>query len=193
MIRVACALVLLSLATLLAMITRTEASTAIAFSFVGHGTLALALGLYAYYLWGPVRMRPEERGLYDLAFASLEPREFLNLVALGTWEDASPGERIISTGERPDHLRVLLSGKVSWKIQGGAAGELAPGQLIGSAIVVAQEPSRGEAVAVEPCRMLSWNIKTVELVLDKKPRVRAALQAIVSQDLARKVQTLTSA
>jgi CRP-like cAMP-binding protein len=192
MIRALCALVLGSLALLIAMLLKTEASTAIPFSFLAMPVLALAIALYAYYTWGPVRMNDEERRLYELAFSSLEQRDFVRLVALGTWQDAQRGEKLIHTGEHPEVVRVLLSGKVSLQVAGETLGELGPGRLVGSALILTDEPSQGDVIAVEPTRVLAWPTETLGRVLEKKPRVRSALQAIVSEDLARKVQALSS-
>jgi hypothetical protein len=82
-----------------------DASTAIPFAFVGHGALAGPIGLYALYLWGPVRMSQEEEQLDRLAFRRLNRREFLDLVMLGTWEAPRSGKKIISRSERPDGPR----------------------------------------------------------------------------------------
>ncbi len=191
MIRLACALVLVSLATLVAMIARTEASTAILFGFVGHGSLALGIAAYAWHLWGPVEMSEDERRLYELAFSTLDRREFLKLVVLGEWEDAQAGEKVVRKGQSPDHIRVLLRGRIGIDVDGERIGELEPGQLVGTAFVIAEEPSWADGVALEPCRMLSWHVGTIDAVIAKRPQVRATLNAIVSKDLATKLQTLT--
>ena len=51
MIRVACALALISLALLFVMLADTRASTAIPFAFVGHAMLGLAIAIYAFDAW----------------------------------------------------------------------------------------------------------------------------------------------
>ena len=98
MIRVVALLVLVALATQIAMLADTNAGTAILFSFLGSGVLGLAIALYAYSRWRPVRMSADERALYDLAFRDLGAREFVDLVVLGSWDEAEPGEG----NHRPD-------------------------------------------------------------------------------------------
>ena len=113
MIRLAALAILLALATLLALLGRTEAGTAIAFSFVGHPLLVVGLGLYAYARWRPVEMSADERALYRLAFSSMGERAFVDLMALGTWSEASAGAHLLRVGERVAQIMVLLTGRVA--------------------------------------------------------------------------------
>ncbi len=190
MIRLACALALFALALLVSMLAKTEASTAISFSFLAHPALALAIGLYVYLTWGPVRMSDEEKELYKLSFSALERRDFVQLAASGRWEDIPAGEKIFRKGDRPDSVWVLLRGRIAAEADGERLGELGPGGIAGATMIVTREPSPVDAIAIERCRALVWHVETVEKLLERKPKVRAALQAAVSLDLARKVQTL---
>ena len=65
-----------------------------------------------------------------------------------------------------------------------------PGGIAGATMAVTAEPSPVDAITIEPCRVLVWHVETVAQLLEKRPKVRAALQAAVSLDLARKVQIL---
>ena len=190
MIRLACALVLAALALLVAMLTNTEASTAIAFSFVAHPLLGLAIGLYVYFSWGPVRMSEDEKELHQLTFSSLDPREYVRLAAAGSWQDIPAGEKIFRSGDRPDSVWVLLRGKIAAEKDGERLGEVGPGGIAGATMAVTAEPSPVDAITIEPCRVLVWHVETVAQLLEKRPKVRAALQAAVNLDLARKVQIL---
>lgn len=191
MIRIACAAAILALAVLVVMLSRTDASTAIAFALVGHGSLALAVGLYVYSTWGPVRMSEEEAKLYRLVFSSLGRREFVKIAALGRWQDFSPGDRLIRNGQRPERVWVLLRGRVRYEVDGEEIGSVGPGEIVGTTVALNNTEAWGDAIASEPGRSLAWEIGPLEKVLQNKPEVRAALQAIVSQDLARKIQRLT--
>ena len=190
MIRLACALALFALALLVAMLAKTEASTAISFSFLAHPALALAIGIYVYVTWGPVRMSDEEKEVYELSFSSLKPRDFVRLVASGRWEDIPAGKKIFRKGDRPDRVWLLLRGKIVAEANGERLGELGPGGIAGATMIVTQGPSPADAIAIEPCRALIWQVETVEQLLQREPNVRAAFQGALSLDLARKVQTL---
>jgi CRP-like cAMP-binding protein len=190
-IRLACGLALVALALLVAMLANTEASTAISFSFIAHPALALAIGLYVYLTWGPVRMSDDEQELYELSFSALGRRDFVQLAASGRWEDIPAGEKLFRVGDRVDSVWVLLRGVIAAEVDGERLGELGPGGSAGTTMIVTREPSPIDAIAIEPCRALVWHVETVMRLLEKKPNVRAALQGAVSLDLARKVQALT--
>ncbi len=44
----------------------------------------------------PVVLSADEQTLYDLAFHSLRPREFLSLALVGEWRDAAVGEPLLT-------------------------------------------------------------------------------------------------
>ena len=169
---------------------KTEASTAISFSFLAHPALALAIGLYVYLTWGPVRMSDDEQEIYDLAFSALGRRDFVRLAASGSWEDIPAGEKLFRKGDRPDSVWLLLRGKIAAEADGERLGELGPGGIAGATMAVTEEPSSVDAIALEPCRALVWNVETVKRLLESRPEARAAVQGAVSLDLAKKIQAL---
>ncbi len=190
MIRLACAVTLVSLVPLFAMLFRTDASTAIPFSFLGHGALGLAIAILAWHLWRPARLSDEERALHQRSFASLSPRDFAYLVALGVWRDSGSGEALTRAGEPVRDVHVLASGSVSVSAQGQRIGTLGPGQMVGAASIFGDEEAPAQAVTEEQTRSLSWSVTALRAALDGKPSLRAALQAIVIEDLSTKLRSL---
>jgi putative ABC transport system ATP-binding protein len=150
----------------------------------------LGIGLYVYFSWGPVRMTDDEQELHRLTFSSLDRREFVRLAAAGRWEDIPAGEKIFRKGDRPDSVWVLIRGKIAAENDGERLGELQPGGFAGATMAMTAEPSPVDAITIEPCRALVWDVETVARLVEKKPKVRAALQGAVSLDLARKVRIL---
>jgi hypothetical protein len=47
-----------------------------------------------------------------------------------------------------------------------------------------------EATFTEPARYMSWPLQSLRAFMDKRPDLRVALQALVSRDLAGKVEGL---
>jgi hypothetical protein len=47
-----------------------------------------------------------------------------------------------------------------------------------------------EATFTEPARYMSWPLPSLRAFMDKRPDLRVALQALVSRDLAGKVEGL---
>ena len=86
---------------------------------------------------------------------------------------------------------MLLSGAVSFEVAGEEIARLGPGQMIGSTFILIDTEAWGDGRVVEPVRYMSWPITTLQRVLEKKPRLRATLNAIVSRDLAEKLRSLT--
>ena len=193
MIRLSAILVILGSLTALAVLADTRSATAILFSFAGHTAVAAGLGLYAFDRLRPVKMTSDERALYKLAFGDLSPRSFVEFAALGEWRDAPSGERLFSTGDEVTEIPIILSGSIAASVEGERAGTIGPGQLVGAAVMLTRDRAWLDAVVEEPCRYLAIPIATATLALEKKPETRAAINNIVSRDLAEKVRTLAGA
>lgn len=166
----------------------TDAQAATAFTFLGGPMLGAGVALYAWSLIRPVRMTSEEKALYDLAFSTLRPRDFVRLAALGEWRSAESGDRLVRIGDEVGAVLVLLSGRVAFEREGATIGEIGPGEMIGSAAMLTGEVAWGDAVAKEPCRYLSLAVIDVQPWIEKNPKARSALQATVSRDLAEKLR-----
>ena len=138
----------------------------------------------------PVVLAPDEQRLYDLAFRTLRPREFVSLALLGEWRDAAGGEAIVEPGRPVDALAIAIVGSVQVRHGEHTLGTLSPGEVIGTATVLLGEPAQIEARFVEPARYMRWPIATLRTFIDKRPDLRDALLRGVNRDLARKLSTL---
>ena len=136
----------------------------------------------------PVVLSADEQRLYDLAFSALRPREFLSLAMIGEWRDAAAGERLLTIGEPAARLCIAVSADVEFRSQDGRIGRLAPGQLLGTALVLSGGPSPVEASFVAPGRYIAWPLQSLRTFLDKRPDLRDALQRLANRDLARKIE-----
>ena len=192
MIRAAALLVMLGLATAIAAMLRTDADTAIAFSFLGHPALAAGIGLYVWVLLRPVRLSADEQALWKLAFRELRQRDFLRLAEVGEWRSAAAGDVLIAAQAPIADVLVLLEGAVEFRVDGQAVGTVGPGQLVGASVALTGGESWGEVVATAPSRYLALPVGQVAPALERFPEARAALQALVSRDLADKLRTVTA-
>lgn len=75
----------------------------------------------------PVVLSADEQKLYDLAFRSLRPREFLSFVMLGEWRTAQPGEVVIRQGEVAASICIAIEGLAEIRHRGQVLGDLSPG------------------------------------------------------------------
>jgi hypothetical protein len=136
----------------------------------------------------PVVLSADQQTLYDLAFQSLRPRDFLSLALVGEWCNAEPGERLLKAGDPAAEICIAISGDVEVYKGGTNIGKLAPGHLVGTGLVLTGTPSSVDARFVSPGRYIRWSTQTLRLFLDKRPELREALQRVTSRDLAAKLE-----
>ena len=138
----------------------------------------------------PVVLSDDEQKLYDLAFRSLRPREFVSLALVGEWKRAEPGERLASEGASLSHVCVSIQGQAEVRRQGQRLTTLGPGQIIGTALALTGDPSPVEITFAEPARYMCWPLASLRRFIDKRPDLRVALQQLVNRDLVTKLGTL---
>ncbi len=136
----------------------------------------------------PVVLSADQQTLYDLAFHSLRPRDFLSLALVGEWCDAQPGERLLTAGDTAARICIAISGDVEVYRGETNIGRLAPGRLVGTGLVLTGTPSPVDARFVASGRYIGWSTQTLRVFLDKRPELREALQRVTSRDLAAKLE-----
>jgi CRP-like cAMP-binding protein len=135
----------------------------------------------------PVSLSDDEQALYDLAFRSLRPREFVSLALIGEWRTAVAGETVLTEGEPVSRVCIPISGAVRVRRAGSDVTDIQPGQLVGTALALTGDPSPVEATFVAPARYMAWSLASIRSFVDRRPELRVALQGLVSHDLARKL------
>jgi CRP-like cAMP-binding protein len=138
----------------------------------------------------PVKLTPEEEEVRRLVFRDLAPREVLRVLSIGSWTTAELGERLIERGKSVDSISLIVRGNVQITQEGLALGEMGPGEIVGSALLLSGAPAEVDAVTVGPSRTLRWDIRTLERYLDAHPETRNVFQRHVARDLAGKVQRM---
>jgi hypothetical protein len=140
----------------------------------------------------PVVLSQDEQKLYDLAFRSLRPREFVSLSLVGEWKSAEAGERVMAEGEPVSCLCIPITGGADVRRRGEHIGVLRPGNVIGTALALTGAPSPMEVTFTEPARYMRWSLPSLRRFMDKRPDLRVTLQGLVNRDLAVKVERLMS-
>jgi len=140
----------------------------------------------------PVKLTAEEEEVRRLLFKDLPPRKVLQVLSIGSWVTAQPGERIIESGKIPEAMSLILSGKVRVTRDGKVVGVLGAGQLVGSALILSGLQSEVDAVVESPVRAIRWKVGTLERYLNANPDTRAVMQRHLAHDLALKVTHLAS-
>jgi hypothetical protein len=139
-----------------------------------------------------VVLSADEQKLYDLAFQAMRPRQFLSLALIGEWKDARAGDQVLTEQERVSAVSIAISGAIEVHRQGQSLSTLKPGHLIGTALALTDAPSPVSASFTESGRYIRWPVSQLRVFSDRSPQLRATLQGIVNQDLARKLEAALS-
>lgn len=140
----------------------------------------------------PVVLSVDEQKLYDLAFRSLRPREFLSLALAGEWRDASAGQQVLTEGEPVSSICIPITGSVQVCKGGKPLGTFEPGQLIGTSLALTGNPSLVDATFTSSSRYMRWPLGSLRAFMDKRPDLRVSLQGLANRDLAGKLERLVA-
>ena len=138
----------------------------------------------------PVKLTPEEEEVRRLAFPDLPPRKVIQVLSIGAWATAPAGERLIEHGKPVDSLSLIVRGKVQVSDDGRVLGDLGPGELVGSALLLSGAVPEVDAVTMEPSRTVRWEAAILERYLNANPETRNLFQRHLSRDLAGKLRRL---
>jgi CRP-like cAMP-binding protein len=136
----------------------------------------------------PVQLSAEEEEVRRMVFPDLPAREVLRVINIGSWANPALGERMIERGKSVDAISLIVRGRVRMTMEGQVLGEMGPGGIVGSSLVLSGAVAEVDAVTTEPARTLRWDVPTLERYLEAKPETRNALQRHLARDLAGKVQ-----
>jgi hypothetical protein len=140
----------------------------------------------------PVTLSDDERTLYDLAFRSLRPREFVSLVLLGEWKTAAAGDKVLVEGQPVSSICIAISGTVRVHREGRDVGVIDPGHLIGTGVALTGDPSPVAATFTGTARYMRWPLQSLRSFMDRRPELRVTLQGLVNRDLALKLGQVMS-
>ena len=140
----------------------------------------------------PVRLTEEEEEVRRLAFPELPPKKILQILSIGSWRTAEPGERFIEHGKPVEFLSLIVRGKVRVSKDGEVKGDLGTGEIVGSALLLTGASPDVDAVALDAARTVRWEAGTLERFLDANPETRNVFQKHIARDLAGKVGRLAA-
>jgi len=135
----------------------------------------------------PVKLTPEEEDVRRLVFGELPPRKVLRILSIGAWTTFRTGERLLERGKSVEAISLIVRGKVRVSREDRVLGELAAGDIVGSALHLSGAPADVDAVAVEPVRSMRWEIEPLDRYLAANPETRIVLQSHIARDLAGKL------
>jgi len=138
----------------------------------------------------PVKFTADEQRLYELAFRSFEPRDFLKLLKLGEWGTARQGDNILKRGQAIEQILVPISGTVAALQDEKVVAQLRPGELIGAGIALTGQASPFNADFAEDSRYMSWRVTDVNRFMDKNPDLAIKFNDVINRYLVAQINKL---
>jgi hypothetical protein len=139
----------------------------------------------------PVKLTAEEDEVRALVFPDLPPKKVLQVIGVGTWASPSPGEQLIARGQPLESIALIVRGRVQVTQEGRPLGELGPGEIVGSALLLSGARAEIDAVITEAARIIRWNAATLDKYLDANPEARNLFQRHLARDLAVKLERVS--
>jgi hypothetical protein len=137
---------------------------------------------------GPVQLTAPQLQLWKQAFRTLTPREVVKLEALGEWQEVPAGHVLCRSGELLDRLLIITEGNAVIRVDGEAVAQVGAGQFIGEMSYLTRALASADVETTEPTRYLGWRSESLRAFLEKNSELRAALQMVLSSDLAQKLK-----
>ncbi len=135
------------------------------------------------------RLSEDEKRLYD-AFETLTPGQFRRLLTLAKWQVASdPEGTVLTLEDAPSStLFYVFEGIISVEKKGGRF-RLPEGNFVGEVAFVLKRKTSATTVAPEGVRYIEWDSDKLHKLSAKRPALGNALNALLTRDLAKKLNT----
>jgi CRP-like cAMP-binding protein len=137
-----------------------------------------------------VKFTDDEQRLYELTFATFQPREFLKLLKLGEWKSAGKGDRLLAQSDPVTHIAVPVAGTGTAHQKQGKVAQLGPGEVIGAGMALTGQPAFIDAEFAEHARYMSWRVADVNRFMAKNPDLAIKFNDIVSRFLVGQIDKM---
>ncbi len=119
-------------------------------------------------------------------FTRLSPGDFRKVMRLAERRRITTATVMTREGARPDALWFVLSGETQVTKQGETFA-LPPLLFTGEVAYLTGKPSVATVVAAPGAEVLSWDLGRLSRRMARDPRLRLAMDAMISADMARKI------
>lgn len=136
----------------------------------------------------PIPLSADEQHLANLVFRTLRPRELVRLLGVGSVIDHAEGTKLVTRGEKLDHLLLVVRGKARVDLQGKPAIEIADGTFVGELGYLTGKPPGADVVATTSLRVVHWPVEALRAFLADKTELHSTMQQVLGADLAVKLR-----
>lgn len=126
------------------------------------------------------------------AMGEIEPGLFRRLMRAGRLETLEVETVLTREGQRPTELFFVLSGRLRLHKRGGAI-DLSEPCFIGEIAWLLGAPASATVTASPGAEIARWSVPSLRRAVGRSPRLDVALQALIAQDMARKVAAAPAA
>ncbi len=145
------------------------------------------IGLIVRERW-PRELHDAERQLYDTVFSDLSPGEFVKLLKVGGWREASEGESLVADGSVVEHMMVLTDGAAEVRKGDKTLATLEPGQFVGEMSFLTGHVAGADVVAPRSTKLMSWAQSELEAFLDRNPSISFKVRGVLGRDVVQKLR-----
>ena len=121
------------------------------------------------------------------AFAPMRPGQLRRLLRLAAPRRIEAETALTAEGETPAHLHFVVSGPLSLGRRGGPAFVIHGPCFIGEVAWLLGVPASATVAALPGAEVASWPVADLRRLARRSARLETALDAMIAQDMARKV------
>lgn len=132
-----------------------------------------------------IELPPDLEGLYQEFFSSFGRKEILNLWNLG--ESLCADEKLIESGTSPQKLYFIVQGEAEVRVGSQRVGTLKRGQFIGEMSFITGQNASADVVPRPQVCVQAWDAPALRLLQKTKPALGSKIQALIGQDLVKKI------
>jgi CRP-like cAMP-binding protein len=136
----------------------------------------------------PIPLSADEQHLANLVFRTLRPRELVRLLGVGTYVDHPEGARLVTRGEKLDHLLLVVRGTARVVLDGAPAIEIRDGTFVGELGYLTGKPPGADVIATSSLRVVYWPVDGLREFLDDNAELHSTMQQVLGADLAAKLR-----
>ena len=138
----------------------------------------------------PPRLSDREKRLHQLAFSRLDPREMLNLLAVGEWKTYASQDVLAAENVELDHLILVYEGRARVLAKGREVAEIRPGDFVGEMSFLTEGRTSAQVLAKGQVEAVVWSRDAFQKFLDNNQNLRSAMLSVIGLDLVHKLVEL---
>jgi len=135
----------------------------------------------------PTPLTAEQSELHTRVFSLFTPRQMLRLLEVAQWHSADAGETLIHAGEPPERLILVVDGAVAIEDTRHVRARLHARQFAGEMGLLSGRETSAAAVTTAPTRYIAWDLRRLESLWRRHPRLKALLDSTLSLDMVHKL------